>query len=128
MKKIVLLAAFLSSFFALLNLFFVFKDSESLGLWISARIIAAIFIISEGILTWRCMQAKAIKPIYRELLLLSAMGLIALGAAGIPLAYHFGVVTGDFEYYLFPIHILLMEQGALTIWELWRETQPLTAA
>ena len=117
-RILLLMCAVFTSLFAILNSVFVFMSPDGSTLWNMSRILAALFIIGTGVLTQMFFLPKNGKHNLRQFLSLCSMGLMLLGIAGFSMAIYFGRTTGDFEYYLFPIHALLFGQGALTFWNL----------
>ena len=110
---LILWAAF-TSLIAVLNSVFVFMFPDGSALWNISRVLVSVFIIIVGVLTWSFVHFKNSKNNLRQLLSFCSIGLVVLGIMGTLHAFYLGQITGDFEYYLFPINMLLMGQGALT--------------
>ena len=103
-----------TSLIAVLNGVFVFIFPDGSGLWNTSRVLISVFIIIVGVLTWLFVRFKHFENNRRQFLSFGSIGLVVLGIIGTLHAFYLGQITGDFEYYLFPINMLLMGQGALT--------------
>lgn len=114
LKTLLILGASFTSLIALLNAVFILKSPTGSTLWDVSRVLVSLFILGVGVLTWNATFSK--KPEFKswQLLLICSLGLMLLGIAGTFMAIYSGKTTGDFEYYLFPIHALLFGQGALS--------------
>ena len=111
---LLLILAIFTSLIAVLNSVFVFMFPDGSALWNTSRFLVSVFIIIVGGLTWSFVRLKSSKNNLRQLLFFCSIGLVVLGILGTLHAIYLGQTTGDFEYYLFPIHALLFGQGALT--------------
>ena len=112
-----------TSLIAVLNSVFIFMFPDGSILWNISRFLVSVFIIIVGVLTWSFVRLKSSKKNLRQLLSLCSIVLAVLGIFGTLHAFYLGQTTGDFEYYLFPINMLLIGQGALTFWFLRHSKQ-----
>ncbi len=119
---LILWAAF-TSLIAILNSVFVFMSPDGSALWNISRVLVSVFIILVGVLTWSVVRLKSSKYNLPQFLSFCSIGLVVLGIFGTFHAFYLGQTTGDFEYYLFPINMLLIGQGALTFWFLRHASQ-----
>ena len=120
---LLLILAIFTSLIAVLNSVFVFMFPDGSALWNTSRFLVSVFIIIVGVLTWSFVHLKSSKNNLPQLLSFCSIGLVVLGIFGILHAFYLGQTTGDFEYYLFPINMLLIGQGALTFWFLRHSKQ-----
>ncbi len=120
---LLLILAIFTSSLAVLNSVFVFMFPDGSALWNTSRFLVSVFIIIVGVLTWSFVRLKSSKNNLRQLLSFCSIGLVVLGIFGTFHAFYLGQTTGDFEYYLFPINMLLIGQGALTFWFLRHSSQ-----
>ncbi len=120
---LLLILAIFTSLIAVLNSVFVFMFPDGSALWNTSRVLVSVFIIIVGVLTWSFVRLKISKKNLRQLLSFCSIGLVVLGIFGTFHAFYLGQTTGDFEYYLFPINMLLIGQGALTFWFLRHSSQ-----
>lgn len=119
---LILWAAF-TSLIAILNSVFVFMFPDGSALWNISRVLVSVFIILVGVLIWSFVRSQGSKNNLRQLLSFCSIGLVVLGIFGSFHAFYLGQTTGDIEYYLFPINMLLIGQGALTFWFLRHSSQ-----
>ena len=115
-RILLILWAGFTSLIAVANSVFVFMFPDGSALWNTSRFLVSVFIIIVGVLTWSFVRLKSSKNNLRQLLSFCSIGLVVLGIIGSFHAFFLGQTTGDFEYYLFPINMLLIGQGALTSW------------
>lgn len=115
-RILLILWAGFTSLIAVANSVFVFMFPDGSALWNTSRFLVSVFIIIVGVLTWSFVRLKSSKNNLRQLLSFCSIGLVVLGIFGTFHAFYLGQTTGDFEYYLFPINMLLIGQGALTSW------------
>ncbi len=120
---LLLVLAIFTSSLAVLNSVFVFLSPDGSALWNTSRFLVSVFIIIAGVLTWSVVRLKSSKYNLPQLLSFCSIGLVILGIFGTLHAFYLGQTTGDFEYYLFPINMLLIGQGALTFWFLRHSSQ-----
>ncbi len=120
---LLLLLAVFTSLIAVLNSVFVFMFPGGSALWNTSRFLVSVFIIIVGVLTWSIVRLKSSKNNLRQFLSFCSIGLVVFGIFGTFHAFYLGQTTGDFEYYLFPINMLLIGQGALTFWFLRHSSQ-----
>ncbi len=113
---LLIVLAIFTSLIAVLNSVFVFMSPDGSALWNISRVLISVFIILVGVLTWSFVRFQGSKNNLRQLLSFCSIGLVLLGIVGSFHAFYLGQSTGDFEYYLFPIHALLFGQGALSFW------------
>ncbi len=122
-RILLILWAGFTSLIAVANSVFVFMFPDGSALWNTSRFLASVFIIIVGVLTWSFVGLKSSKNNLRQFLSFCSIGLVVLGIFGTLHAFYLGQTTGDFEYYLFPINMLLIGQGALTFWFLRHSSQ-----
>ena len=122
-RILLILWAGFTSLIAVANSVFVFMFPDGSALWKTSRILVSVFIIIVGVLTWSFVRLKNSKNNLRQFLSFCSIGLVVLGIFGTLHAFYLGQTTGDFEYYLFPINMLLIGQGALTFWFLRHASQ-----
>ncbi len=109
--------ALLTIGFALISL----RTGEDAAVWHLARIAIAAAVIGVAALTvWHLVRPQQLK-LAEPLLLIGAMGLLLVGSAGSVWSIYLGQVTGDFEYWVFPVNAALIVQGGLIIWNLWQK-------
>ncbi len=96
--------------------------------WLATRIAVSVGVAGTGALTWWVWRSSVIGVVAEAGLLMAAMALLASGAASAIWGLHLGLTTGDFEYWATMISMLMMGQGALTIWHLWSLHLPGTPA
>ncbi|NOH02027.1 MAG: hypothetical protein HND47_08720 [Chloroflexi bacterium] len=114
MKTISVLLALVNSLFAGLIIAYSLSGSEirdaATG-WLLTKILAALFVIAVGGLTWMGSGGR-VGP---GLMSLSSLCLAALGVATVIWTFRLGVVTGDMEYYMVAYGGSLILQG-MTWW------------
>jgi hypothetical protein len=93
-------------------------------LWSLIKVLAAVGIIGTGVLTWIAISSS-VRP---ELLALSSLSLVALGAATAVWTFHLAMVTGDMEYYMILYSGSLMMQGAASLFGFAEESRNITTA
>ena len=120
---LLLVLAIFTSSLAVLNSVFVFMFPDGSALWNIFRVLVSVVIMLVGVLTWSVVCLKSSKNNLRQFLSFCSIGLVVLGIFGTLQAFYLGQTTGDFEYYLFPINMLLIGQGALTFWFLRHSSQ-----
>ena len=76
---------------------FIVINPEGEAWWIAARLLAASYVVAMGVMTGLYLRAATPSAVKTELLLLGAIGLLALGAAGAVWGFHVAEVTGDLE-------------------------------
>lgn len=109
---------------ALLVIVFILINPEGEAWWIGARLLVAAYVVTMGILTGLHLRAATPSATRTELLLLGAIGLLALGAAGAVWGFHLAEVTGDLEAWAIMINLFMAAQGGGTIWHLWHTARP----
>src|SRR5689334_188124 len=97
---------------------------DALLLWLMTKILAALGIIVIGVITW-LGSVSAIKP---NLMALSSVSLVALGAGTVVWTIHLAIVTGDMEYYMIVYGISLIIQGMASLFGFAEETKNMTAS
>ena len=97
---------------------------DALLLWLMTKIFAALGIIVIGIITW-LGSVSAIKP---NLMALSSVSLVALGAGTVVWTIHLAIVTGDMEYYMIVYGISLIIQGLASLFGFAEESRNMTAS
>ena len=122
-RILLILWAGFTSLIAVANSVFVFMFPGGSALWNTSRFLVSVFIIIVGVLTWLFVRLKSSKNNLRQFLSFCSIGLVAFGIFGILNAFYLGQTSGDFEYHLFPINMLLIGQGALTFWFLRHSSQ-----
>ena len=75
--------------------------------WLLTKILAALFVILIGVLTW----LGSIRSITAGVLPLGSLFLVALGAATIVWTIHLAIMSGDMEFYMIVYGGSLMVQG-----------------
>ena len=111
-RILLILWAGFTSLIAVANSVFVFMFPDGSALWNTSRFLVSVFIIIVGVLTWSFVRLKSSKNNLRQLLSFCSIGLVVLGIIGSFHAFYLGQTTGDFEYYLFPINMLLDWSGS----------------
>ncbi|MGH2593115.1 MAG: hypothetical protein ACRDGG_06350 [Anaerolineae bacterium] len=99
---------------------------EGSRLWIAVKLAACAALVATGTMTWFYVRLQPARLTVAWPLLLGAMGIMVLGAAGSVWTVHLAEVTGDFEAWGLVINLVMIIQGALTTWHLWsvaRETR-----
>ncbi|MFQ5706130.1 MAG: hypothetical protein ACE5HO_01690 [bacterium] len=120
LKYLMLLAAGFTTIFAILiGGHSLLVDYEGPFLWIATKVLICLFVVGTGVFSWLNSQSKMTGFTSDWLLLVGAMGLMVIGAAGAVWTFHMGVVTGDFEYWIVMVDLALVAQGGLTILHLW---------
>ena len=109
---------------ALLVIVFIAIRPEGEAWWIGARLLVAAYVVTMGVLTGLHLQAATPSMRRTQLLMLGAIGLLALGAAGAVWGFHMAEVTGDLEAWAILINLFMAGQGAATIWHLWTNERP----
>ena len=109
---------------ALLVIYFTVINPEGEVWWMTARLLIAAYVIAMGVMTGLYLRAADPTTMRTELLLLGAIGLLAMGVAGAVWGYHITEVTGHFEGGPMMITLLMAVQGAGTIWHLWHAQNP----
>lgn len=97
---------------------------EAAFLWLFIKILATITIIIIGILTWWGNLAT-VRP---NLLTLSSLSLVALGAATVVWTFHLDLVTGDMEYYMVLYGASLLVQGVASLFGIIEEARNMRTA
>ncbi len=108
----------------LVIVFIIINPGDEAG-WIAARLLVASYVVALGVMTGLHLRATAPSAMKTELLLLGAIGLLALGAAGAVWGFHMAEVTGDLEAWAIMINLFMATQGAGTIWHLWHTERPM---
>ena len=123
-KYAVVALAGLTTLGALLVIFFIVINPEGEGWWMAARLLVAAYVVTMGVMTG--LHLRATHPSMGRIqgLLLGAIGLLALGAAGAVWGFHMAEVTGDLEAWAIMINVFMAAQGAGTIWHLWAHERP----
>ncbi len=85
---------------ALLVIVFIASRPEGEAWWIIARLLVAAYVVTVGVLTGLHLRRPTPSVGRTPLLMLGAIGLLALGAAGAVWGFHMAEVTGDLEAYL----------------------------
>lgn len=116
--------ALLTTLGALLVIVFILINPEGEAWWIAARLLVASYVVAMGVMTGLHLRAATPSAMKTELLLLGAIGLLALGAAGAVWGFHLADVTGDLEAWAIMINLFMAAQGAGTIWHLWHAERP----
>lgn len=127
MKTVSILLALINSLFAgviLLASLTTTEIHDAILLWSLIKIVAAIGIILIGVLTW-LGNMFSVRP---GLMALSAMSLIALGAATIVWTFHLAIITRDMEYYMILYGGSLMMQGMASLFGFGDESNNMTAS
>jgi len=92
-------------------------------LWIAVKLAACVAVVVTGAMTWVYVRRRPSRLTAASLLLLGAMGIMVLGAAGAVWTIHLAEVTGDFEAWGMVINLVMIIQGALTTWHLWGDAR-----
>ena len=121
LKKLIFISAAFTSLSATLIGVHSFIDTEASLLWMICKIAGSIAVVGVGILTWQNWRKHEAGHFATELWLLGAMGLLVLAGASVAWTIHLAQVTGDFEAWVVMINLVMVGQGALTIWHLWRK-------
>jgi len=87
----------------------------------TVKLFIFFLVSSTALLTWFHLRNRQSGEHGTTLLFISAILLLAAGAAGSVWAVHLGVVTGDFEYYGILLNLALLAQGGLTLLTLWTQ-------
>jgi len=114
MKTISIFLALINSLTAGLLLASSLSGSEihqAAVLWLSTKVLAGVFVIMIGILTW----LGSIRPIGFGILPLGSLFLVALGAATIVWTIHLSIISGDMEFYMVGFGVSLMAQGMTSL-------------
>ena len=127
-KKLMLLLAALTSLSAALIGLHSFVDLEGSPTWIVYKVVSSAAIVGVGILTWLYGRAQASRRFTAQSLLVGAMLLLVFGAAGVAWTLHLAQVSGDFEAWAVLVNLIMIAQGALTIWHLWSEEHRVSPA
>jgi hypothetical protein len=97
---------------------------DALLLWLMTKILAALGIIVIGVITW-LGSVSAIKP---NLMALSSVSLVALGAGTVVWTIHLAIVKGDTEYYMIVYGISLIIQGMASLFGFAEESRNMTVS
>jgi hypothetical protein len=97
---------------------------EAAFLWLFIKILSTIAIIFIGILTW-WGNITTVRP---NLLTLSSLSLVALGAATRVWTFYLDLVTGDMEYYMVVYGASLLVQGVASLFGIIEEARNMRAA
>ncbi len=127
MKTISVFLSLINSLLAGVILLASLTDSEvhdALLLWIMTKILAALGIIVIGVITW-LGSVSAVKP---NLMALSSVSLVALGAGTVVWTIHLAIVTGDMEYYMIVYGISLILQGMASLFGFAKESRNMTVS
>ena len=92
--------------------------------WLLTKILAALFVIAIGVLTF----LGSIQSITAGILPLGSLFLVALGAATIVWTFHLALVSGDMEYYMVIYGGSLMTQGMTSLFGFAGESRNMTAS
>lgn len=117
MKTISVFLALVNSLMAGLVIIFSLSAAEirdSTTLWLLTKVIAALIVISIGVLTWLSNK----RPVNPLASLLANLLLVAIGTATIVWTFHLALVTGDMENYMVLYGGSLMLQGAASLFSL----------
>ena len=109
---------------ALLVIVFIAIRPEGEAWWIIGRLLVAAYVVAMGVLTGLHLRTATPSVGRTPLLMLGAIGLLALGAAGAVWGFHMAEVTGDLEAWAIMINLFMAAQGAATIWHLWSAERP----
>ena len=109
---------------ALLVIVFIVINPQGEVWWIAARLLVASYVVAMGVVTGLHLRTATPSAMRTELLLLGAIGLLALGAAGAVWGFHRAEVTGDLEAWAILINLFMAAQGGGTIWHLWHSERP----
>ena len=109
---------------ALLVIVFIVIRPEGEAWWMAARLAVAAYVVTMGVLIGLHLRAASTSTGRPQLLLLGAIGLLALGIGGAVWGFHMAEVTGDLEAWAILINLLMAVQGAATIWYLWKSEHP----
>ena len=104
---------------ALLVIVFIAIRPEGEAWWIIGRLLVAAYVVAMGVLTGLHLRTATPSVGRTPLLMLGAIGLLALGAAGAVSGFYMAEVTGDLEAWAIMINLFMAAQGAATIWHLW---------
>jgi hypothetical protein len=127
MKTVSIFLSLINSLLAGVMLLASLSDNEfhaAALLWSLIKVLAAVGIIGTGVLTWIAISSS-VRP---ELLALSSLSLVALGAATAVWTFHLAMVTGDMEYYMILYSGSLMMQGAASLFGFAEESRNITTA
>jgi hypothetical protein len=127
MKTVSIFLSLINSLLAGLILLASLTGSEVhdvLLLWLMTKILAALGIIVIGVITW-LGSVSAIKP---NLMALSSVSLVALGAGTVVWTIHLAIATGDMEYYMIVYGISLIVQGMASLFGFAEESRNMTAS
>ncbi len=123
-KYAVMALAGLTTLGAVLVIYFIVLSPEGEVWWMAARLAIAAYVVAMGVMTGLHLRTATPSPLRTELLLLGAIGLLALGAAGAVWGIHVAEVTDHFEGGPIMICLLMAAQGTGTIWHLWHAQNP----
>jgi hypothetical protein len=125
-KSLTLLLAGLNALLAVALIGFSLTPKEagdSTPLWLAIKTLAAFLVLAAFALTWLHNRT----PLNVNLMLLSGLSLVALGAAAAVWTIHLALATGDMEGYMLAYAGSLAAQGALIVWGLIRSPANLAA-
>ena len=123
-KYAIVALAGLTTLGALLVIVFTVINPEGEAWWMAARLLVAAYIVAMGVITGLHLRAAAPSAMRTDVLLLGAIGLLALGTAGTVWGFHMAEVTGDLEAWAIMINMFTAAQGTGTIWHLWHAQHP----
>src|SRR5258706_7063618 len=127
MKTISIFLSLINSLLAGVILLASLTSSEvhdALLLWLMTKILAALGIIVIGVIIW-LGSVSAVKP---NLMALSSVSLVALGAGTVVWTIHLAIVTGDMEYYMIVYGISLIIQGMASLFGFAKESRNMTVS
>lgn len=107
---------------ALGTIFFIAKSPEGGVLWVVGRLAAALFVLAMGIATAAMMRTAGGK--IREIVVLGAIMLVALGSAGAVFGFYMAETTGDLEVWAILLNLCIAAQGTTLILWMWRAYAP----
>ena len=97
---------------------------EAVAWWLLTKVIAALFVIAIGMLTF----LGSIRSISTGVLPLGSLILVALGAATIVWTLHLALISGDMEYYMVVYGGSLMTQGMASLFGFAGESRNMTTS
>ncbi len=121
-KTAAIMLAGVTTLGALGTIFFIAKSPEGGVLWVGGRLAAALFVLAMGMATAAMVRTAGAR--IREIVVLGAIMLVALGSAGTVFGFYMAETTGDLEAWAILLNLCIAAQGTALILWMWRACAP----
>ncbi len=119
LRKTLLLSASLTAVAAALVAVHSALFDDGSGTLNALKVSACLLVILVGALTWRHAVGRGRGG--ESVLLAGGILLVAAGSSGAVWTCHLASLTGDWEFWALAVNLLVAAQGALTVWQLWKQ-------